>query len=153
MDDKEKKKKYNREYYLKNKEKLLPKARIRSVKWCKENKDYRNARDRARRLRGATPNMSATKKYRAKLKKECIDAYGGKCSCCGESNVDMLTMDHKLNNGSEHRKTFKSGGGAIHLIIKRENFPTDKYQCLCFNCNFSRYINKGICSHIKTDMQ
>jgi ribosomal protein L37AE/L43A len=44
----------------------------------------------------------------AKLRKfiriEVLEHYGNKCTCCGETINDFLTMHHKNNNGAEHRK-------------------------------------------------
>ena len=146
MRDKQKQSEYNKKYYQENKSKLLPLIRKRANLWCKNNKDRRNKRDQERRLQGVHPNVNATKKYRLKRKEECISAYGGKCSCCGEIHLEMLTIDHKNNNGAEHRKTFTSGGAAIYTLLKKLNYPDD-YQCLCFNCNYSKYLGNGICIH------
>lgn len=146
MKDKEKVKEYNKQYWIKNRDRLLPMVRARSIKWCKDNREKRNKRDRDIRLIREHPNKNATKRYRIKIKKECIDAYGGKCCCCGENHLDMLAIDHKFENGSEHRKTFKQGGGAIHSLLKKQDYP-DSYQCLCHNCNYSKYRNNGKCIH------
>ena len=146
MRDKQKQSEYNKKYYSEHREKLLPLLRKRSNLWCKENKERRNRRDKERRLIGITPNVNATKRYRLKRKLECISAYGGKCNCCGELHLDMLTIDHKNNNGAEHRKTFTPGGGAFYNLLRKLNYPNE-YQCLCFNCNYSRYLGNGICVH------
>lgn len=146
MRDKQKQAEYNKQYYQKHKDKLLPQIRERSNQWCKENKERRNERDRERRMQGVHPNKNATKRYRLRRKMECISAYGGKCMCCGETHLEMLTVDHKNNNGSEHRKTYTPGGSAIYILLKKLGFPSE-YQCLCFNCNFSRYLGNGVCIH------
>jgi hypothetical protein len=151
MRDKQKRAEYNKAYYQKHKEELLPILRKRSNLWCKENKDYRNEQDRERRRNGNTTNVRGTAKYRLKRKQECISAYGGKCACCGETHLEMLTIDHKNNNGAEHRKTFTPGGAAIYILLRKLKYPPE-YQCLCFNCNYSRYLGDGICIHQREDI-
>jgi len=146
MRDKKKQSEYNKKYYQEHRDDLLPAIRSRASLWCKENKERRNQRDRERRRNGETPNVNATRKYRLKRKQECISAYGGKCTCCGEPHLEMLTIDHKYNNGAEHRKTFTQGGSAFYNLLRKLRFPPE-YQCLCFNCNYSRYLGDGRCIH------
>lgn len=90
-------------------------------------------------------HQANTKALHHKRKKEVIEAYGGKCSCCGETEIDFLAIDHIENNGAEHRK--ETGNGTkFHRWIRANNFP-DRLQVLCHNCNFSKFIGGGICVH------
>lgn len=77
-----------------------------------------------------------------KKKKEIIEHYGGKCACCGESEIAFLTIDHKFNNGNAERRKYKSQ--TWKLVIKR-GFPDD-YQILCYNCNNAKQ-HYGVCPH------
>lgn len=79
----------------------------------------------------------------ARLKLEAIEAYGGQCQCCGESNPKFLTLDHINSDGAEHRR---NDGGNIWNYVKRNNYPSD-LQLLCWNCNCGRYYNGGVCPH------
>jgi len=74
--------------------------------------------------------------------------YGNHCVCCGESNKEFLTIDHKNNDGAAHKKSMKtkSSYSVINWIIKH-NYP-DTFQILCFNCNCAKGIY-GICPHQK----
>ncbi len=98
-------------------------------------------------------------KYRASLRRlvyrdklRCLKAYGGdppKCACCGESNLGFLTLDHVNSDGAAHRKALLSapGGNRWRKLI-RLGFPMDPpLQVLCFNCNFGRQNNQGVCPH------
>lgn len=89
-------------------------------------------------------------KEKIKLKKQqdLIDAklegiarYGGKCSCCGELEIEFLTLEHLYGRELNDSKT----GKAAWLKVKREKFP-DKYTVLCFNCNCAKGIH-GSCPH------
>lgn len=67
------------------------------------------------------------------LKIEVFEKYGNKCSNCGESNIEYLTMDHIKNDGNEHRREI---GLQIYPWLKRNSYPKDNFQILCFNCNY-----------------
>jgi hypothetical protein len=79
------------------------------------------------------------------LKIEVVAAYGGKCACCGESEIDFLSIDHTLNNGKEHRDLV---GAGVYRDLRRRGFPQDGFACLCMNCNFAR-ARFGTCPHVR----
>lgn len=83
---------------------------------------------------------------RVSMRRELIDAYGGECACCGESEPLFLDLDHINNDGNAHRKR---GARSLALLyeIKREGWPKDKYRLLCCNCNQGRSRNGGTCPH------
>lgn len=82
---------------------------------------------------------------RAKMKLDYLHALGSKCSCCGESDQRFLTLDHVRNDGNKHREEFNCQ--QIMRQARKEGYPTDKYQVLCFNCNCGKSANGGICPH------
>ena len=84
--------------------------------------------------------------YRAKLKKETLLAYGDKCICCGENNPVFLTLDHINNDGKNHRKKLPTTM-SLQVWLKKNNWPKNIIQILCFNCNLGRKQNGGICPH------
>lgn len=87
------------------------------------------------------------------IKKEVADAYGGKCACCGESNLGFLTIDHIFNDGNIERKSIIENGGPLvvgtklYRRLKKMGYPKDRYQLLCWNCNCGKRMNGGICPH------
>jgi len=86
---------------------------------------------------------------RANLRAETLDAYGNRCNCCGESTPEFLSVDHINNDGAAHRREAKlSGGSRFYEWLKKHGFPKDRFQLLCYNCNFAkgRY---GECPHVK----
>ncbi len=81
------------------------------------------------------------------IKREVINYYGGKCSCCGESILDFLAIDHIDGGGCQHRREIGiKNGTAFYSWLRRNNYPKE-FQVLCHNCNYSKFINKGICIH------
>lgn len=82
-----------------------------------------------------------------KCKIDTIEIYGGKCVCCEESNIIFLTIDHVLEDGAEERRDInKSGGPKFYRWLKKQGYPKDNYQVLCFNCNFAKHV-LGVCPH------
>lgn len=76
------------------------------------------------------------KRERAKLKLDMIEAFGGKCQCCGEDNPYFLSLDHKDNDGASYRDKYNEQ--QIYRLARREGWPREKYQLLCMNCNFAK---------------
>ena len=99
-----------------------------------------------------------TKKYRVALRLEIITTLGGKCECCGELNIEFLTLEHKFNDGARHSRALVPTGvkparsDAIYLDVKRQGFPKDKYGILCWNCNSSKGAY-GYCPHQKQQVE
>ncbi len=108
------------------------KIRKRQSKWRENNRELANKRSR-----------ESKKKYEVKCKEEVFNYYGKRCVCCGEKNPAFLTIDHINGNGNRHRKKIKE---KITVWLYRNNFPVG-FQTLCFNCNWGKYFNGGICPH------
>lgn len=80
-------------------------------------------------------------------KRIVVDAYGGKCSCCGEKHIEFLTIAHKNNDGAKHRREIGGGKRMAEWVIKN-NFPDD-LTVECFNCNAASFYY-GQCPHKKS---
>lgn len=82
---------------------------------------------------------------RAQLKLDVLQQYGGRCVCCGEMQIEFLTIDHIIP-WSENRKTgWPRAGLSLYFRLRRENFPGG-FRCLCMNCNWARGT-WGRCPH------
>lgn len=97
---------------------------------------------------------AACLKSNAKTKAECFAVYGGKCTCCGESQLVFLTIDHVNGNGSAHRRELAKenksrgrdfGGARMYRWLKRQGWPAG-FQVLCWNCNVAKR-QLGRCPH------
>ena len=124
---------YMREYYKKNKDKMIARVhRYRASNFDKVSKYKRE--------------------YWKRLKMVVLEHYGGnppKCACCGEDTSEFLELDHINNGGNEQRR--KIGWGTrFYLWIVRNNFPSG-FQVLCANCNQGRRRNHGVCPHKKLE--
>jgi len=57
------------------------------------------------------------------------------CDLCGESDIDVLCIDHIYGGGNKHRKKCNlHGGESIYLWLRKNCFPTG-FRVLCRNCN------------------
>ena len=84
----------------------------------------------------------------ARLKAEVIQAYGGFCKCCGETEPSFLTIDHIAGNGAELRKENPREKDNIYRMLRQQGFPKENYQLLCMNCNWSKGAGaNGECIH------
>jgi hypothetical protein len=89
--------------------------------------------------------------YREEYRNKVLDHYGRKCACCGETTEKFLTVDHVHNDGYIARKNklhgrFVGSGSDIYRWIVKHGFPKH-FQILCMNCNFGKFMGKGICPH------
>src|SRR5215468_6689289 len=73
------------------------------------------------------------RRYQRKLKQQLIDAYGGRCICCGEATYEFLTLEHLNGGGTAHRERLGSTN-MVYLEVIKLGFP-DEYTILCMNCN------------------
>lgn len=81
----------------------------------------------------------------SRLRKEIVQAYGGRCECCGKTEVAVLSIDHVDRKGAIDRKQHGSGT-PFYNYLKKTGFPKDGLRLLCMNCQFGFRYGK-ICPH------
>ncbi len=164
------KREYDREYYLAHKEqkRVYSKAyreiyqerdREKSIVRSKKNRDKNpeKYREYSRRYKREHPEYFKqyyidnkeilSGKARARhlgLRIAAINAYGGKCACCGESRYEFLAIDHINGGGNQHRKGVGCGN-TFYYWLKKNNYPNG-FRILCHNCNTSHGFY-GFCPH------
>lgn len=118
-----------------------------AIKWNKDNLERRReiARLSARRRRLTNKEKyNAYMRERTKQRKiRVIKEYGGKCTCCGETFIEFLSMNHKNNDGAEHRR--KIGRSNLYNWLIKNGFPKE-FEVMCMNCN-SSFGFYGYCPH------
>lgn len=76
------------------------------------------------------------KAARSKTRNDVLLYYGSKCEECGETNLELLSLDHIDGGGRAHRKRvlggIDSGSGFFKWVLK--NKPIN-IRLLCYNCN------------------
>lgn len=76
--------------------------------------------------------------YRARVKAETLEHYGAACVCvcCGNAYELHLTLDHVKGGGTAERKA--RAGAPSWRIARQEGFP-DRFQVMCWNCNWAKH--------------
>lgn len=152
----------SRKYYAENTEECKTmvkdwrKDNPEKVKEFKHRDTMKNLHNHLGRIiawKEANPDRAreADREYCRKIKQEFVDAYGGKCVCCGETILEFLTCEHLKKDGSiDRKKGFL--GIKMYLKAKREGYPKDRYTALCMNCNHAERFGKE-CPHKKINTQ
>jgi hypothetical protein len=81
--------------------------------------------------------------WRAQLKVRLFDAFGWRCSCCGESHPHFFTLEHV---GGYKKPRCSQNYEQMIRDAEKDGFDPTKYRLLCLNCNHAkgRY---GRCPH------
>lgn len=132
---------YHNNYYWKTREKRLEYTRRPYVK--ERAKLY--ALKPSRIIKKNEYDQKVKKEYKIKIFNHYCN-YDIKCNCCGERQIEFLSIDHINNDGYQNRKRT---GFRLYVWIIKNNFPPI-FQILCMNCNWARaYQPDHICPHQK----
>ena len=93
-------------------------------------------------------NRIRAQKHRDDIRNKVFIHYGYQCACCGENEIEFLTIDHINGGGKKHRKTH--GGRGFYRWLINNNYP-EGFRTLCYNCNCAcgKIHNSGTCPHQK----
>lgn len=83
--------------------------------------------------------------YGRQFRLKLIEAYGGHCVCCGETEPKFLELDHIDGGGGDHRREIGAGAEALYRWCVRNGFPAT-LQILCANCHNAKSF-WGTCPH------
>ncbi len=92
-------------------------------------------------------------RHRIKLKRDAVEAYGGKCRCCSEEQLAFLTIEHGNRDGSAHRELLGKNirGTNFYAWLRKNGYPDDLgLQVLCANCQFATW--SGECPHVTSHL-
>lgn len=77
---------------------------------------------------------SKQRNYMRNRRQQVYDHYGNNCECCGETQYEFLSIDHKNGGGTQHRLRDNIRGSSIIGWIIANDYP-DEFRILCHNCN------------------
>lgn len=120
-----------RRYYLKHRDEIRAKQRVRGKAYYYRHHERIKAK-----------SCIKAKLYYKLQRLEVIDKLSGGtniCANCGHSDIDVLFVDHVDNNGSQHRKGMRKNGVAIFGWLIKNKYPSG-FQVLCANCNWKKEI-------------
>src|SRR5882757_1637501 len=112
------------------------KMELKTCPQCKLDLPLSNYKHENGALRNHVCRHCLGRRYRSKLRLDTLNALGRKCICCGETNPNFLTLDHVQNDGAKHREELNCQQAMADA--RRQGYPKDKFQLMCFNCNCSR---------------
>jgi hypothetical protein len=115
-------------------EKAAGKRRSDARQYYKDNREKALAHSARRRSEKGPELVQKTKDWRRQLKAEMFEAYGEKCSCCGETEPRFLTLEHTRRDGAQHRLSL-GGQTMVYTDLRKRGWPREGYTLLCWNCN------------------
>lgn len=110
-------------------------------------KQIQNAMDWSKR--NPTKRKEIDDRYRKNEKIRALEYYSNgipTCSCCGETRIEFLSLDHS-NNGRGNPKQDKLSGYHFYTKLKLQGYPQG-FRVLCHNCNQS-FGYYSYCPHQK----
>lgn len=144
------KKRYAKNWYKKNIERVKKGAKI----WYKKNteraknnvtiwqeKNLEKVKKIQKNFQKKNPNYN--RNWRKEIKKDIFNHYGNKCIRCGEKDIRALNLNHKNGNGTQHINSLKKKWGTFYIYIKKNNYPLE-YNTLCENHNWIEHCEKKL---------
>jgi hypothetical protein len=115
------------------------------------NKDFQRQYNKEWRIKNRERDLKRQRDRQRQQRLDIIRYYSDGemvCSCCGESIIEFLSIDHINGGGNSHRKMSKTK--STYHILEREKrekgqYP-EGYRVLCHNCN-QAYGSYGYCPH------
>jgi len=71
------------------------------------------------------------------VREQILEKLGNRCRC-GETNTEVLQLDHKLGQGYLEKQFFKSRQEMFEQYLKEFEYESKYLQILCFNCNVKK---------------
>jgi len=123
-----------------------PEVRERQKVAREKKKENKKQYDEDRRIKNSEKILKQQRERALVIKKEAVEKYGGKCACCGETELNFLAIDHKNGGGTKQRRENNLYGNKMYrFLLKQEISP--EYRVLCHNCNWSSHLHGGTCIH------
>lgn len=116
-------------------------AEVAAARYAANRERYRKVKDATRKADSERVRQRR-REYYARLRVEVIQAYGGRCTCCGETEIRFLCIDHVNDDGNVHRAEL--GTMNIYSWLRHNEWP-EGFQVLCANCNMAK--KTGPCPH------
>lgn len=96
----------------------------------------------------------SSKLYKEYCRKDTLLAYGGKCACCGFSDLEKKVLGRsfleidKVDGGHKKLKITLGIVGSVYSWLKKNGYPKE-YRVLCRPCNVSMEPNQTKCEYHK----
>ena len=74
-------------------------------------------------------------------RRQIIDHLGGRCARCGETDITILTVDHRYGGGWKDRRLYGGNVQGFYKAILADR--SGRFQCLCHNCQWRKRVLLG----------
>lgn len=81
--------------------------------------------------------------YYYNLRQRCFRLFNSKCNHCGETNMDLLSINHIRSPKSDVYKGLKRSGWTLYRQILDKSHLIKHFTLLCANCNMLDYYQKS----------
>ena len=128
---------YCPKYYQENREKILEKKRMRYPKYREAILERQKEYAKTHREQRQKYQLGYRESHYFKIKMEVLSHYSeGRFTCvrCGFNDLRALSIDHINGGGNKHRKEEGYGSNFYGWLIKNK-FP-DGFRTLCMNCQW-----------------
>lgn len=112
--------------------------------WRKLNPDkvYENQHNHDQKRKSTSKRIKQVSDHRirrhARQRILVLEKYGQcKCSFCGDSRYEVLTIDHINGGGMAHRESWRGQYRNMYDLLARTEFRPDLYRVLCWNCHMA----------------
>ena len=119
--------------------------------WHATHRGERNADSRSYYWRNRDEQRAKHLAKRREEKRRALEAYGGRCACCGEDRFEFLALDHINGQGKKHRMQASGVGAQFYIWLRVRGYPQGDLRVLCANCNVALGLY-GYCPH-RADMR
>ncbi len=75
-----------------------------------------------------------SRKWSQKLKRTIIELYGGNCNCCGETELEFLSIDHIKGGGRKELRKLNIRVTSFYRWLRKQPLNRRRYRVLCMNC-------------------
>jgi len=102
-----------------------------------------NWKTRPRKILSTSAHAISLRKRAAEARLKILGLLGSKCTECGTTDYEVLTVHHSKNDGAKHRSEISYGlaGHVFYRAVLSSGNTTD-LECLCFSCNDCRHVEK-----------
>ena len=121
-----------------------PRNRFYYLKKCQSDESRKISSERAQKWNKEHYEHYRASQYKRKDQQrfEALSFYSNsdtpQCICCGETNLNVLALDHINNNAKKDNSNRGGQAGVFRRALKLKD--KSQYQTLCYNCNWKKHL-------------
>ena len=140
----------NRAYLAAHRGQIAARKRERRAAQDEAAKAAERLRQKAYNTAHRESQNAAHRSRRLAIKLAVLRHYGPACSCCGEYDSRLLSIEHANGDGAAHRRLLgpRYSAGSFYEWLITSGYPDDLgLAVLCWSCNQASHRSGGVCPH------